>query len=52
MPTIAIADIPYAENLRVAEIVQGGIPARALKKFADALSRILVQPVGVAAAMA
>ena len=38
MPTIAIADIPYTENLRVAEIVQGGIPARALKKFADALS--------------
>ena len=38
MPTLTIADLPYANNLRVAEIVRDGIPARALKIFADTLS--------------
>ena len=38
MPTLTIADLPYSNNLRVAEIVREGIPARALKTFADTLS--------------
>ena len=38
MPTLTIADLPYSNNLRVAEIVREGIPARALKSFADTLS--------------
>ena len=38
MPKLAIADLPYSNNLRVAEIVREGIPARALKTFADTLS--------------
>jgi putative toxin-antitoxin system antitoxin component (TIGR02293 family) len=38
MPTLTIADLPYSNNLRVAEIVRDGIPARALKTFADTLS--------------
>lgn len=37
MATVAIANLPYADNLRVAKIVEDGIPARALKAFGAAL---------------
>ena len=37
MPTLIITDLPYTNNLRVAEIVRDGIPARALRIFADTL---------------
>jgi putative toxin-antitoxin system antitoxin component (TIGR02293 family) len=37
MTTISIADLPYSNNLRMAEIVRSGIPARALKPFAEML---------------
>ena len=42
MPTLTITDLPYSNNLRVAEIVRSGIPARALVAFAEALSLSLV----------
>jgi putative toxin-antitoxin system antitoxin component (TIGR02293 family) len=38
MATLAIANLPYYDNLRVAKIVEGGIPARALKAFGALLS--------------
>lgn len=48
MPSLTIAELPYADNLRVAEIVRDGIPARALKAFADALSLSLADMARVA----
>ena len=38
MPTPAITDFPYSNNLRVAELVREGIPARSLKALAQALN--------------
>ncbi len=38
MTAFAITNLPYSDNLRVAEIVQKGIPARALKAFGATLS--------------
>ena len=35
---MTIADLPYSNNLRVADIVRNGIPARALAAFAESLS--------------
>ena len=38
MATLTITDLPYSDNLRVADIVREGIPARSLKDFAATLS--------------
>jgi putative toxin-antitoxin system antitoxin component (TIGR02293 family) len=36
-PTMTFAAIPYSDNLKVAEIIARGIPARALRELAAAL---------------
>lgn len=41
MAAVAIAHLPYSDNLRVAEIVKSGIRARAVKAFAEALGLTL-----------
>jgi putative toxin-antitoxin system antitoxin component (TIGR02293 family) len=37
MPPMTISDLPYSNNLLVADLVRQGIPARALKSFAETL---------------
>jgi putative toxin-antitoxin system antitoxin component (TIGR02293 family) len=37
VPTLTFASIPYADNLKVAAIIDRGIPARALRELAEGL---------------